>query len=173
VDVLSEYIACILKTHSHSKSGGSIWASLKCQCCFWIAGGLVSYLTMWLLTIPLFKNSTDTQGKLKLNLHSLSVSVSELLENTGVSLVPYYVTTHPPAIFENSIDTQGKLKLNLHSLSVSVCEWSFRIQALVSFLTMWLLTLQLFKNSNDTQGKLKLNHHSLSLSVSELLEYRR
>jgi predicted nuclease with RNAse H fold len=53
---------------------------------------------MWLLTLQLFKNSTDTQGKLKLNLHSLSMSVSELLENTGVSLVPYYVTTHPPAI---------------------------------------------------------------------------
>jgi hypothetical protein len=46
--------ACILKVHSHSKSGGSIWASLECQCCFWIAG--------------------------------------------GVSVVPYYVTTHPPAI---------------------------------------------------------------------------
>jgi hypothetical protein len=26
-------------------SGGSIWASLECQCSFWIAGGLVSYLT--------------------------------------------------------------------------------------------------------------------------------
>jgi hypothetical protein len=24
-------------------SGGSIWASLECQCCFWIAGGLESY----------------------------------------------------------------------------------------------------------------------------------
>jgi hypothetical protein len=33
--------ACILKAHSHSMSGGSIWASLDCQCCFWIAGGLV------------------------------------------------------------------------------------------------------------------------------------
>jgi hypothetical protein len=43
--------ARILKAHSHSKSGSSIWASLECQCCFWIAGGLVSYLTMWLLTL--------------------------------------------------------------------------------------------------------------------------
>jgi hypothetical protein len=33
---------------------------------------------MWLLTLQLFKNSTDTQEKLRLNLHSLSVS--ELLE---------------------------------------------------------------------------------------------
>jgi hypothetical protein len=48
----------------------------------YIAGGLVSYLTMWLLTLQLFKNSIDTQEKLRLNLHSLSVSVSvsELLE---------------------------------------------------------------------------------------------
>jgi hypothetical protein len=50
------YIICysnarILKAHSysHSMSGSSIWASLECHCCFWIAGGLVSYLTMWLL----------------------------------------------------------------------------------------------------------------------------
>jgi hypothetical protein len=35
---------------------------------------------MWLLALQLFKNSIDTQEKLRLNLHSLSVSVSELLE---------------------------------------------------------------------------------------------
>jgi hypothetical protein len=42
----------------------------------------VSYLTMRLLTLQLFKNSIDTKGKLRLNRHSLSVSVSviELLE---------------------------------------------------------------------------------------------
>jgi hypothetical protein len=33
---------------------------------------------MWLLTLQLFKNSIDTQEKLRLNLHSLGVS--ELLE---------------------------------------------------------------------------------------------
>jgi hypothetical protein len=33
--------------------------------------GLVSYLTRWLLTLQLFKNSIDTQEKLRLNLHSL------------------------------------------------------------------------------------------------------
>jgi hypothetical protein len=58
--------------NSHSMSGGSIWASLECQCCFWMAEGLVSY------TLQVFKNSTDTQEKLRLNLYSLSVS--ELLE---------------------------------------------------------------------------------------------
>ena len=35
------YYACILKAHSHSMSGGLIWASLECQCCFWITGGWV------------------------------------------------------------------------------------------------------------------------------------
>jgi hypothetical protein len=47
---VKQIYARILKAHSHSMSGGSIWSSLECQCCFWIAGGLVSYLTMWLLT---------------------------------------------------------------------------------------------------------------------------
>jgi hypothetical protein len=64
----------ILKAHSHSMSGGSIWASFDCQYCFWIVGGLVSYLNMWLLILQLFKNSIDTQEKLRLNFHSLSVS---------------------------------------------------------------------------------------------------
>jgi ABC-type transport system involved in cytochrome bd biosynthesis fused ATPase/permease subunit len=36
------------------------------------------------LTLQLFKNSNDTQEKLRLNLHSLSVS--ELLKYTGVSV---------------------------------------------------------------------------------------
>ena len=43
---------------------------------------------MRLLTLQLFKNSTDTQEKLRLNLHSLSVS--ELLEHgrrSGFGLV--------------------------------------------------------------------------------------
>ena len=40
---------------------------------------------MWLLTLQLFKNSIDTQEKLKLNLHSLSVSVSEILEYRRIS----------------------------------------------------------------------------------------
>jgi hypothetical protein len=53
-------------------SGGSIWASRKSQCCFWIAGGLLSYLTKWLLTLQLFINSNDTKKKLRLILHSLS-----------------------------------------------------------------------------------------------------
>jgi hypothetical protein len=46
------------------------------------------------------------------------------LNSWKVGVVPYYVTTHPPAIrklqlFENSTGTQEKLRLNLHSLSVS------------------------------------------------------
>jgi hypothetical protein len=69
-------------------SGGSIWASLECQFCFWIAGGWVSYLTMRLLTLQLFKNSIDTQEKLRSNLHSLSAS--ELLEYRRIRTVTTY-----------------------------------------------------------------------------------
>jgi hypothetical protein len=59
-----------------SMSESSIWASFsRVHCCFWIAGGLVLWLTVWLLTLQLFKNSIDTQEKLRLNLHSLCVSV--------------------------------------------------------------------------------------------------
>jgi hypothetical protein len=69
------YYACILK--AHSKSGGSIRASL--------AGVSVLFLNSW-----------------------------------RVSVLPYYGTTHPPAIQKRyNTDTQGKLRLNLHSLSVS------------------------------------------------------
>jgi hypothetical protein len=49
----------------------------------------VPYRTMRLLTLQLFKNRIDTQGKpeLRLNLHSLSVSVSGLLEYGRMSRV--------------------------------------------------------------------------------------
>ena len=39
------------------------------------------------------------------------------LNSWRASVIPYYVTTHPPAI--QNIATQEKLRLNLHSLSVS------------------------------------------------------
>jgi hypothetical protein len=42
---------------------------------------------MWLFTLQLFKNSIDTQEKLRLNLHSLSVS--ELLEYGRRGLFAY------------------------------------------------------------------------------------
>ena len=38
------------------------------------------YLSIQLLTLKLFKNGDDKYGKLRLNFHSLSVSVIELLE---------------------------------------------------------------------------------------------
>ena len=44
----------ILKAHSrsHSKSGGSISASLECQCCFWIADRRVSsHIARWAFRI--------------------------------------------------------------------------------------------------------------------------
>jgi hypothetical protein len=76
--------ACILKVHSHSKSGGSIWASLECQCCFWIAG--------------------------------------------GVSVVPYYVTTHPPAIQKQHWHSA----IGEAQIEPPLFEWAFRIQALMA-----------------------------------------
>jgi hypothetical protein len=85
-------------------SGGSMWDSLECKCCFWIAGGLVPYLTMWLLTLLQFKNSIDTQGKLRLNLHSLSVT--ELLEyrRKTLTLIVHFkqFVTNLPITFPSS-----------------------------------------------------------------------
>jgi hypothetical protein len=55
---------------------------------------------MWLLTLQLFKNSIDPQGKLKLNLHSLSVSVlleyrrlsfSNILKHYSYNILNYLV----------------------------------------------------------------------------------
>ena len=42
----------------------------------------INYFTIhgMTLALQLFKNSNDTRGKLRLNFHSSSVSVSELLE---------------------------------------------------------------------------------------------
>ena len=34
----------------------------------------MSYLYIWMLTLQLFRKNYDPQGKLKLNVHSLSVS---------------------------------------------------------------------------------------------------
>jgi hypothetical protein len=82
--MINKNYAGILKAHSLTLTQ---WVEVESELLSSVnavfeAGGLVSYLTMWLLTLhfQLFKNSTDTQGKLRLNLHSLSVSVSELSE---------------------------------------------------------------------------------------------
>jgi hypothetical protein len=87
--------------------GGSIWASFECRCCFWIAGGLVSYLTMWPLTLQLFKNSFDTQEKLRLNLRS--VSVSELLEYGRKFLSDFDSLCFWSAVFEHETFLQQTL----------------------------------------------------------------
>jgi hypothetical protein len=99
--ILLKTIACLLNSHSLSHYG-SIWTSLECQCCFWTAGWLVSYLTMWLLTLQLFKNSivSLTQWKLKLNLNSLSVSVIELLEYRRICYIKCDATAYDIVIKE-------------------------------------------------------------------------
>jgi hypothetical protein len=100
--------ARIPKAHSHSMSVGSIWASLECHCCFWIAERLVSYLAMWLLNLQLFKNSIDTQGKLRLNLHALfgfewafriqaSVSISATQHSMGPHSSSQSMRLHSPS----------------------------------------------------------------------------
>jgi hypothetical protein len=116
--------ACILKAHSHSKSGCSIWASLECWCCFWIAGALVSYLT------------TVTKSSLTLTLNewrfNMSFSwVSMLFLNSWrVSSHIVRYDTKPPAV----------QKQQWHSREAQIeppliecqCEWAFRIRALES-----------------------------------------
>jgi hypothetical protein len=69
-------------------------------------------------TLQLFKNSNDAQGKLRLNLHSLSVSVSELLEyrrNTSTFFVVAVPETGPtgPVATALGFQTQRKI-LNLN-----------------------------------------------------------
>ena len=44
---------------------------------------------LYLTNLQLFKNSIDTREKLRLNLHSLSVSVSELLEYGRYTWLPH------------------------------------------------------------------------------------
>ena len=63
---LIDIYARILKARSHSISRAFIQASLVCYCGFRIAGKLVLYLSMQLLTLQLFKNGNDSQGKPRL-----------------------------------------------------------------------------------------------------------
>jgi hypothetical protein len=113
---VSNTIAHILQAHlhAHSMSRSSMWASPECHCFFWIAGGLVSYLTMWLLTLQLFKNSIDTQERLRLNFHLLSVSVSELLE--------YFTSPYKLPWFQRLFVMWKKREARMESF------WSHRLQ---------------------------------------------
>ena len=66
---------------------------------------------------PYSKSSLSlTFNEWKFNLSFSRVSLL-FLNSWRASVIPYYVTTHPPAI--QNIGTQEKLRLNLHSLSVS------------------------------------------------------
>jgi hypothetical protein len=82
------YSTRILKAHSHSKSGGSIWASRS-----WVS---VLFLNSW-----------------------------------RVSVVPYYVTTHLPAIQKQHWHSgEAQIEAQIEP-PLFECEWTFRIQALV------------------------------------------
>jgi hypothetical protein len=72
---------CILKVHSHSMSAWRFNLSFSRVPLLFLNSWRVSFVPYYVTTHPLqlFKNSTDAHaGKLRLNLHSLSVS--ELLE---------------------------------------------------------------------------------------------
>ena len=56
-------------------------------------GTSVILYSVTILTLQLFKNSIDTQAKLRLNLHSLSVSASELWEYGRMSYCNIQVDT--------------------------------------------------------------------------------
>jgi hypothetical protein len=67
--------SCILKTHSHSKSGGSIWASLECQCCFWIAA--------WRMSSHIVRYDTNPPAIQKLQCHSREAQIKPPLFECG------------------------------------------------------------------------------------------
>ena len=75
--------ACILK--AHSMSGGSIWVSLECQCCFWswIAGG-------WVYSHIVRYGTPSSYSETALTLKGSSDWISThwvCFHNTGVRLV--------------------------------------------------------------------------------------
>jgi hypothetical protein len=140
----------ILKAHSHSMSGGSIWVSFECQCYFWIAGVLVSYFTMWLLTLQSRFPSLRSSGR---NVR-LWVNLLPEARNPGLDWTAHFIST------ANQIPPWNELSHSLtflpedHRLGERDC-WP-------SSYSKTALALQ-------TPEKLRLNYLH-SLSVSELSE---
>jgi hypothetical protein len=106
----------ILKAHSHSMSGSSIWASLECHCCFW---------PYYVITHPL---AIATQWKLRLTLKGSSLAlskessdwtVSELLENrrTNSSLPISWL------ILSRSIYSQRLYADYVNSIKTHLCKY--------------------------------------------------
>jgi hypothetical protein len=81
---LTDTIACILKAHTHTQRV-EVQSELTLS---------VNAVFEWL---GVFTNSTDTQGKLKLNLHSLSVS--ELSEYRRITL--YFCTLSQSNVYKS------------------------------------------------------------------------
>ena len=83
------------------------------------------------LAFQLFKNSINTQEKLRSNLHS--VSVSELLEYGRISSFFKFSTISQMLVahlgnvwhFEFSMQTSSFVKCSNHSISVQNSEWKF------------------------------------------------
>jgi hypothetical protein len=112
------YIACILKANSHSKSGGSIWDFLECQCCFWIAGGLCRNL--------LCDYSPSSYSKTVLTLNRSSDWTSTLwvsFQNTDVSVFNTFW-----GVLAGSMSQLGMLNLKVcYCLTSKVCFWHVQI----------------------------------------------
>jgi hypothetical protein len=72
---------------------------------------------MWLLTLQLFKNSIDTQGKLKLNLHSLSVS--EILKYRRKCVYQRHADVIPATFLVCSAPVNKPYKVHLGTLKWS------------------------------------------------------
>jgi hypothetical protein len=90
---------------------------------------------------------------------NLSFSWVSLLFLNGwrVSVVPYYVTTHPPAIQKQHWPS-GKAQIESPLIE---CEWAFRIRALFSIICMDITQLPF--------GFLSLNFHLLWSGYSTAL----
>ena len=174
--------ARILKahSHSHSMSGGSIWASLECHCCFlnsWRASVVPYFYLFIYLALPTRAGSPQQHMPITVGPFCLTHPV-----NFPCGRKPEYPEeTHD---FRQSVDFYSfHMRTGFEShwesshwdLNLRPQRW--KASALTTWppkppkITMWLLTLQLFKNSIDTREKLRLNLHSLS--VSELFEYGR
>jgi hypothetical protein len=96
---------------------------------------------MWLHALKLFKNSIDTQGKLRLNLHSLSVSELWEYGRNACWLYSKSSLTLKEWRFNRSFPWVSVLFFNSWAVSSHMVRYSTT------------LTIQLFKNSIDTHAR--------------------
>ena len=115
---------------------------------------------------PYSKSSlTLTLNEWRFNLSDSLVSML-FLNSWRVSVIPYYVTTHPPAIQKQHWhwkETQIE-----PPLIECKCEWAFRIRALISAV---LLGKSLFCFSNENSMNLNVSLHFVSEENRKVLNH--